>query len=467
MGAIRQFVALNSDIILFVYGLTFFTLGLAIAFQSRHYSRLDLARSLSWLAAFGILHGLYEWGELFSPVQEAYLSVAGIKILHSLHLIFLASSYACLFEFGASLLRPLDRGRWLQRMAAILCVSWALLAFVVLPRVIVDFPVWHNTSEALAGYFIGFPGGLLAAYGLRQQTFKRIAPLNVPHIVSMLRVAGFALIAYAIFGGLIPPPVPFFPGNVLNTATFEEVTGIPPEIIRSIIGLVLAYTFIRALEIFDVETARRIEAMEQQQILAAERDRIARDLHDGVIQKVYTAGLLIDSAQKQAAPQSAIADRLATAVGVLNDAISDLRRNIGKLHTVTTDESLVLALRHLAEDPRFQSMVDVRLDLNLPESDRLSPDRTEHVLAIVTEALSNVVRHARARQVALHAERVDGRLLLSIQDDGIGLPPDAIEGHGLHNMHDRARLLNGQIAITGQNGKGTLMQLDIPWKDER
>ena len=76
--------------------------------------------------------------------------------------------------------------------------------------------------------------------------------------------------------------------------------GVPLEIIRSIIGLVLAYTFIRALEIFDVETARRIEAMEQQQILVAERDRIARDLHDGVIQKVYTAGLLVESAQQQA-----------------------------------------------------------------------------------------------------------------------------------------------------------------------
>ena len=467
MGAIREFVNLNRDIILFIYGLTFFVLGLAIAFQSRHYSRLDLARSLSWLAAFGLLHGLYEWGELFSPVQEAYLSMQGIRILHSLHLLFLASSYACLFEFGVTLLRPLNRGRWLQRGAAILFVGWAVIVFGVLPRLIADFSVWHNTSEALAGYFIGFPGGLLAAYGLRQQTFKRITPLNVPHIVTMLRVAGIALIIYAFFGGLIPPPVPFFPGNVLNTVTFEQATGVPPEIVQSIIGLVLAYTFIRALEIFDVETARRIEAMEQQQILAAERDRIARDLHDGVIQKVYTAGLLIESAQKQAAPHSAVADRLTTAIGVLNDAIGDLRRNIGELHTTTSPESLVLALRHLAEDPRFQSMVDVTLDLDLPETDRLSPDRTEHVLAIVTEALSNVVRHARARQVALHAERIDGRLRLSIQDDGIGLPANAIAGHGLHNMHDRARLLNGQIDIAGLNGKGTRVQLDIPWKDER
>jgi signal transduction histidine kinase len=447
--------------------LTFFALGLAIAFQSRHYSRLDLARSLSWLAVFGFLHGLYEWGELFSPVQEAYLSVQGIKILHSLHLIFLATAYAALFEFGVTLLRPLGRGRWLQRAAAVLLAGWFFVVFIVLPRVIPDFFVWHNTAEALADYFIGFTGALLAAYGLRQQTFRRIAPLNVPHIVVMLRVAGIALVLYAFFGGLIPPPVPFLPGNVLNTVTFEQATGVPPEVIQSIIGLVLAYTFIRALEIFDVETARRIETMEQQQILIAERDRIARDLHDGVIQKVYTAGLLVESAQQQASPDSAVAARLKTAITVLNDALSDLRQSISELHTVTASESLPIALRRLAEDPRFQSMVDVTLDLDLPEPDRLSPDRTEHVLAIVTEALSNVVRHARARQIAIHAQRIAGRLQLVIQDDGIGIPAEVIAGHGLHNMHDRARLLDGQIVIEGASGKGTMVRLDVPWKDER
>lgn len=467
MDVIREFVTLNREIILFVYGLTFFVLGLAIAFQSRHYSRLDLARSLSWLAVFGFLHGLYEWGELFSPVQEAYLSVQGIKILHSLHLIFLATAYAALLEFGVTLLSPLGRGRWLQRAAAVLLAGWAFVVFIVLPRVIPDFFVWHNTAEALADYFIGFTGAVLAAYGLRQQTFKRIVPLNVPHIVMMLRAAGIALVLYAFFGGLIPPPVPFFPGSVFNAVTFEQATGVPPEIIQSIIGLVLAYTFIRALEIFDVETARRIEAMEQQQILIAERDRIARDLHDGVIQKVYTAGLLVESAQQQASPESAVAARLKTAIAVLNDALGDLRQSISELHTVAASESLPIALRRLAEDPRFQSMVDVTLDLDLPEPDRLSPDRTEHVLAIVTEALSNVVRHARARQVALQAQRIDGRLQLVIQDDGVGIPAEVVAGHGLHNMHDRARLLDGQITIEGASGKGTTLRLDVPWKDER
>ncbi len=467
MGSLHTFVDLNKQIILFAYGLVFFVLGIAIAFQSRHYSRLDLARSLSWLAAFGILHGLYEWGELFSPVQEAYLSAANIRILHVLHLIFFATSMACLFEFGVAVLRPFGRGRWLRGFPAGLWIAWAVIGFVILPRVIANPIEWHDTTEAIARYLIAFPASLLAGYGLRQQTLQRIAPLNVPRIYNMLRVAGIALALYGVFGGLIPPPAPFFPATVLNEATFEAAFGVPPSVIQSLIGLVLAITFIRALEIFDVETERRIEAMEQQQILGAERDRIARDLHDGVIQKVYTAGLLVKSAEQQAASDSPLASRLNTAATVLNDAITDLRRNIGELHVTTPDVSLPAALRQLVADPRFKPLVDIALDLDLPEADSLSPTRTEHVLAIVTEALSNVVRHAHARRVNVGVRREANRLKVLVHDDGVGLAPDHPNGYGLRNMRDRARLLNGQLDVTGVNGKGTTVELDIPMKDER
>ena len=84
MAFLRTFFDLNHSIVLFSYGLVFFVLGLAIALQSRRYSRLDLARSLSWLAAFGFTHGLHEWGDLFIPIQGAYLSepaVQGLKVI--------------------------------------------------------------------------------------------------------------------------------------------------------------------------------------------------------------------------------------------------------------------------------------------------------------------------------------------------------------------------------------------------
>jgi signal transduction histidine kinase len=468
MEFLRTFFAINRDIIYFGYGLVFFVLGLAIALQSRTYSRLDLARSLKWLAAFGFTHGLHEWGDLFIPIQTAYMEQGAIEILHVLHLVLLAASYAFLLEFGVALLRPIRGVRWLAGISAVLFLGWLALAFGILPAIYGGIMPAHDVSNAFARYFIGFPGGLLSAYALRRHTMLRILPLNVPHIVRVLRFAGIMLALYAVFGGLIPPPIPFLPGSVLNSANFERVFAAPPPVFRSIIGLGLAIAIIRALEIFDLETARLIESMEQGQILAAERGRIARDLHDGAIQKVYTAGLLVESAHKAAGADNALlTGRLEKAEIVLNDAIGDLRRNLGDLYSSPGEEPFAKELQALAVDPRFRTMVDIALELDLPEVETLSPLRSEHVLAVVNEALSNVIRHARASRVSISARRHDGRLYLAVQDDGVGASTSNTAGYGLRNMRDRARLLGGSLNISSPQGKGTLVELDIPWEDPR
>jgi signal transduction histidine kinase len=467
MGFLRTFFEINEPVIHFAYGLSFFAMGLAIALQSRSSSRLELARSLAWLAAFGMMNSLYEWGELFSPVHEAYLTSRGIETLHQVHLIFLSLSFACLLEFGVALLRPLGRGQWLHWITLILLAAyWAVMLFF-LPRLLPNPHEWHNTANALARYCLGFPGGLLAAYGLREQAYRNIRPLDAPHIVNTLRLAGIALGLYALFGGLIPPPVPFFPGSQINTEAFEKALGMPPLVFQSLIGLALAITIIRALEVFNVETERRIEQIEQQQILAAERERIARELHDGTIQTVYSAGLLVESARNQAEPGSQVAVRLEKAASALNDAIGDLRRSLGALHSTPSPVPLATALQRLGEDPRFRTLVNITPDLQLSGLEPLSPTRTEHILSIVNEALSNVARHASARQARLSARTADGQLILSIQDDGRGFSEGIGTGYGLRNMHDRARLLGGQLEVRSEPGKGTTVLLTIPLKDER
>ena len=466
MDSLRSFFILNREIIYFVYGLAFFLLGFAIALQLLRDSRLDLARSLTWLSAFGITHGLFEWGDLFIPIQANYLNPLAVRTLNIIHLVLLAVSFTLLFQFGMALLKSLGWAPWTGYLAAGLFVLWALVTFLILPSGFTEFTAWSNTSRALARYFISFPGSLLAAYGLREQTMRRIAPLNVPHIVNTLRVSGMALAVYAFVSGLVPPPAPFFPANVINTSTFFAAFGIPVLVFRTVIGFVLTLSIIRALEVFDLETERMIESMEQGQILAAERERIARDLHDGAIQKVYTAGLLVESTSKLINGNEAAANRLRKALEVLNDAISDLRRNLGKLKTEPARENLLAALQGVAADPRVSSLVNVSLDLNLPSADSFSPIRAAHVIAIVNESLSNVVRHAHARRVVISAHRVDDWLQILIRDDGVGLAREPNAGYGLRNMRDRARLLGGEININDASGRGTIVTLMIPWKDE-
>jgi signal transduction histidine kinase len=467
MELIRTFFTLNRDVVYFAYGLVFFILGLAIALQSRNYSRLDLARSLKWLAAFGFSHGFHEWGDLFIPIQSAYLSPGTISLLHHIHLILLALSFAFLFEFGASLLRPIGRGKILQGVSGGLFAIWVFITFFPLTRIFPHEETWYNVANALSRYFIGFPGAMLAAYGLRQHAFARIVPLNVPDIVRVLQVGGILMGFYAVLGGLVPPAIPFFPGNIINTESLEFLLGIPVPVYRSLIGLGLAIAVIRTLEIFDVEIDRMIEGMEQRQILISERNRIARELHDGAIQKVYTAGLLVESAQKIVETTNpSLSERLVKAELVLNDAIHDLRRNLGELQTTPVAESFQESLRKIAQDPSFQSFVEIKLRVELPATEEPSPWQANHILSIVNEALSNVVKHSHARNVLITVDCRDGRLLLKIQDDGTGLPKEPQLGYGLRNMRDRAKLLGGNIEMNGE-GKGTLIRLDIPWKEER
>jgi len=463
---LAEFFLINRSMIYFVYGLVFFVLGFAIILQTRQSSRLDFARSLRWLAAFGIAHAFHEWGDLFIPIQEEYLSSEIVRILYVLHLILLAISYVFLFEFGLALLYTGKRGRWFHWLTAILFIGWLFAMLITIPPAISDERLWRYPANALARYFIGFPGGLLAAYALRHHTLLRIKPLNVPKIVLTLQVAGIALGIYALLGGLIPPPVDFFPGNILNRETFTEFTGIPPLVFRSLTGLVIAVALIRALEIFDVVTERRIEELEQHQIITAERERLARELHDGAIQKVYTAGLLVESASRLADSKGEIGARLDKSVIVLNDAIVDLRRNLSELHagSPTTTESLLTLLGQMAENPHYTSMVNITLETNLLRSKTISPIRSSHVFAIVNESLANTVRHAQAKNVEIRAQDLGAQLQIEIKDDGVGIPPEPQASYGLRNMRDRARLLNGNLQF--MNNKGTTVTLTIPWVDQ-
>jgi signal transduction histidine kinase len=464
MITLSEFFDLNRELILFVYGLVFFLLGFAIILQTRRSSRLDLARNLRWLAAFGITHGFYEWGDLFIPIQAEYLNETTVQILYFFHKILLAGSFLCLFEFGIAVLPSNKRSRWMHKETILAFIVWIIFAFVLFPGDPLDSE-WRRTANAFARYLIGFPGGMLAAYGLRAHTLQRIAPLNVPKIVQMFQVAGISLMGYTLLAGTTPPPIDFFPGNILNTQTFEKFTGAPPMVFRSMFGAIIAFTIIRALEVFDLETERRIEQLEQQQIINSEHERLARDLHDGAIQKVYTAGLLVESAERIADSESELGKRLKRAVGVLSDSILDLRRNLAELHahTQTTSKPLFVLLQEIAENPNYNSMVKVQIQADLPEENSMSDRRMGHLLAIVNEAMANAVRHAKAESVHIHASDHGEMLHIHIQDDGKGITSEHKDGYGLRNMRDRARLLNGKIEF--QNNKGLLVSLVVPWKD--
>jgi two-component system nitrate/nitrite sensor histidine kinase NarX len=122
------------------------------------------------------------------------------------------------------------------------------------------------------------------------------------------------------------------------------------------------------------------------------------------------------------------------------------------------------ALGQLVTDRRFSSFLEIRLQCDLHNRETLSSQATEHLIAILREAISNTIRHADAQLVQIDVWADNEKVHLGLQDDGVGLPEQLRSGYGMRNMHDRARLLGGKLLIENANEKGTRISLIVPLK---
>ncbi|MEZ4669019.1 MAG: ATP-binding protein [Anaerolineae bacterium] len=458
MIALREFFFINRSLVLFIYGLTFFVMGLSIFLQSRRHSRLRLARDLYWLAAFGILHGIYEWGALFIPIQRSYLSKTFIDVLQSLQVVILVLSFICLLMFGAVTLD--QRHHRLKKIVIIVSAVWGI-GFVLGLYLEPSIDRWHLHANIFARYLLALPGSLIAAYGIRYQVQTSVEPLKMGHIYQTLRVAGVALVAYALLAGLIVPPAPFFPASLLNYSLFENALGIPVQVFRTLSGLIMAVTIIRALEIFEIELDRLIELMEIERIQAAERERIGQEIHDGAVQGVYSAALIIESIAPLLETSSEAARRLQQAQSVLSAVNMDLRSYMTSLRVESPADPLIPSMRKLITDPRFQGLLSIELDYEFEPV--LKPMQIHHILAIVQECLSNTLRHARARNSRVSLKRAVNAVCICVEDDGRGFVfQNVMAGYGLRSMRDRARLIGGELSVESSQGKGTRIILNLP-----
>ncbi len=451
----------NRPIIWFLYGQVFFLLGSLIFTQAGRLSRLALARGLPRLAAFGFLHGLYAWGYLFIPLQAPYLPTGVVHALRVLRTLLLAGSFAMLLSFGRRLLDEEERTTWFaSRVWALSLVAfWAAATVGIVWAEALDVYTALHTADALARYALALPAGLLAAYGLRQHAVRYIRPLAVDRIYRTLRVAGLSLAAFGVLMPIVGPPAPFLPAQWVNGEAWLRVVHAPPEIFVTLLGALLAWSFIRGMEVFVVETQRRLDHMELQHIQNQERERIARDLHDGALQQVYAAGLLARALERQV--PEALRPEVERITAALDAATTEMRRLLHEWSPKIHVADIERALRNLVEEAQHISGTEVRFHSNgaVPY---LDPKRAVHVIAFVREALANAIRHARTPYIDVRLDRRDAHMVICVQDHGRGMPVDLRPGFGLKHMEERALLLGGRLRITSQPRQGTRVELWVP-----
>lgn len=205
----------------------------------------------------------------------------------------------------------------------------------------------------------------------------------------------------------------------------------------------------------------RVHRQREQEAVFGDRDRIARDLHDLVIQRLFAAGLSIQSLRKYVSDREPL-ERIGTVTAELDATIRELRDTIYSLRSVPqitpTFTSSIFALIADAFDGHDLQPV---VHLSGPLDSVIDPDWADHVRAVLLEGLSNALRHADARSITLTLQALPDRLELRITDDGRGFDQNICQS-GLANMQRRAELCGGTLSITSPLGRGTEVLLAVP-----
>ncbi|MFB4276669.1 MULTISPECIES: sensor histidine kinase [unclassified Nonomuraea] len=272
-------------------------------------------------------------------------------------------------------------------------------------------------------------------------------------------------------------------GNLLDEDSPLRPLGLGPELLmplgagRSVRGVLalakrsgrlpFSGADLRMLEAFAGQAAIALELADTRRDaerlgLLEDRDRIAKDLHDVVIQRLFaTAMTLMSTVRLVERPEAS--NRLQHAIDELDETIRQIRSTIFALQNVreTAGPSLRARVVGLVEGARghLGFMPGLRMEGQL--DNLISDDLAEQVLAVLREALSNVVRHAKATKAEVSVEVTGDRLTLAVRDNGVGLPEEGRRS-GLRNLEERAAGLGGTFEAVPAEGGGTALNWTVP-----
>jgi PAS domain S-box-containing protein len=209
-----------------------------------------------------------------------------------------------------------------------------------------------------------------------------------------------------------------------------------------------------------LQTEERLRLAEQHLRVVEDRERIARDLHDIVIQKLFAAGMTIQSVAARTA-DTEHGSRLAAVVDDLDETIREIRSVIFSLHADTRDTGGVRAeVLRITDDEREALGCEPRIRFDGPV-DAMDARIANELLPTLREALSNVAKHAGASSVEIVVENGE-MVTLRVIDNGRGMPVEISNGCGIRNLGERATRLGGTCRTSSRPDGGTVLEWQVP-----
>jgi signal transduction histidine kinase len=236
----------------FVYGLAFFVLGLVIVVYPRKGSRFDLARDIWFVGAFGIVHGLNEWLDMFIDIGRPLPP----GLLAEVQMLTLGGSFFLLLQFGVAVAcRNVKRGVALRAISFVPVVVWlGIVVFAGSPRRLLMGDIW-------ARYLLCVPGAFLTAWALLSQV-PRFRAKRLSSVTRNLTVAAVTFAVYGVLAGVFVKKASFFPATIVNYDSFVALTGFPVQVFRALCAMLAAWTIIRILDVFRWETQEAVRISE-------------------------------------------------------------------------------------------------------------------------------------------------------------------------------------------------------------
>ena len=194
-------------------------------------------------------------------------------------------------------------------------------------------------------------------------------------------------------------------------------------------------------------------------VLFEDRDRIGRDLHDLVIQRLFAIGLSLDNTGRMV-EQTPTAERISQAVDDIDATIKDIRRTIFQLSAPMDSQDLRATLARLVDEAAPTLGFRAALTISGPVASVIDGAVSDNIIAVLREALSNAARHAHATAVDVHISAGD-EIKLEVRDNGSGLPEELVHRGGLHNLRERAEMLGGSFTVSS-SPEGTSVCWSVP-----
>ncbi|WP_320780590.1 GAF domain-containing protein [Streptomyces sp. CRN 30] len=283
------------------------------------------------------------------------------------------------------------------------------------------------------------------------------------------RISSAALSDEAQGGGGSAGQIELGPGFLLPLGGQEHARGVlqvanlpgRPDFSDAAMAMISGFADQAALALEIAEHRREAERL----MVLSDRDRIARDLHDLAIQRLFASGLTLNSVLGRIADRPEAAERVRRVVDDLDDTIKTVRGTIYALHEGDRSGGRgELRAKLLAETDRAAAMLGFTpalrmtglLDTCVPE------EYAGQLLAVVRETLANAARHAHATQVEVTAETDGTRLRVRVTDNGTGIDPAVTRRSGLDNLRRRATDLGGEFTVRPGGSAGTVAEWDVP-----